>query len=160
LAMRVAEEGISPVVIKMPRPSILRHGATADLIIRKEMVALGRLNERVPPTPFVVRLIEANTIAVSVGGAPLVFPWLSIEYVHGGTEGTTLEQRVRGSVVRTGSAFDPFRAALAIECMCRGISAVHEVGIVHRDLTPRNVLCCGFGDSEIFKIADFGIARP
>ena len=33
------------------------------------------------------------------------------------------------------------------------------MGVVHRDLSPRNVLCCGFGEAEIFKIADFGLAR-
>ena len=32
--------------------------------------------------------------------------------------------------------------------------------MIHRDLKPDNVLCCGFGDEEIFKIADFGVARP
>ena len=37
---------------------------------------------------------------------------------------------------------------------------MHEVGVIHRDLKPDNVLCCGFGDDEIFKIADFGVARP
>jgi serine/threonine protein kinase len=160
LAMRIAPEGITPVVLKLPRPSLLRQGGKADLTMRKEAVALGRLNERVPPTPFVVRLIEADTLAARIGGVPTGLPWLSIEYVHGGAEGTTLEQRVLGNVHRTGTAFDPDRAALAIDCMCRGVAAVHEVGIVHRDLTPRNVLCCGFGDTEIFKIVDFGLAKP
>src|SRR5690606_39018629 len=34
------------------------------------------------------------------------------------------------------------------------------VGVIHRDLTPGNILCCGFGEAELFKISDFGIARP
>jgi hypothetical protein len=34
------------------------------------------------------------------------------------------------------------------------------VGVVHRDLTPGNVLCCNVGSEEIFKLSDFGIARP
>src|SRR4029079_2608710 len=41
-----------------------------------------------------------------------------------------------------------------------GLLAVHEVGVIHRDLKPDNVLCCGFGGDEMFKIADFGVARP
>lgn len=160
LAQRVAPEGICPVVIKFPRPSMLGQGSRGELTMRKEAVALGRLNERVPPTPFVVRLIETDTLRVRIGRMECTLPWLSIEYVHGGAEGTTLEKRVQGTVERTGAAFDPERAALAIECMCKGISAAHEVGVFHRDLTPHNILCCGFGDAEIFKIVDFGAAKP
>ena len=160
VALRVAPEGNCPVVLKFPRPSMLGHGSRAELTMRKEAVALGRLNERVPPTPFVVRLIETDTLRVSIGGAACKLPWLSIEYVHGGAEGTTLEKRVKGTVERTGWSFDPERAALAISCMCQGVSAAHDVGVLHRDLTPHNVLCCGFGDAEIFKIVDFGAAKP
>src|SRR6185295_11896227 len=47
-----------------------------------------------------------------------------------------------------------------VECLSEGLVAIHEVGVFHRDLTPGNVLCCGFGASEVPKIADFGIARP
>jgi eukaryotic-like serine/threonine-protein kinase len=160
LALRVAPEGICPVVLKFPRPSTLGHGSRAELTMRKEAVALGRLNERVPPTPFVVRLIETDAIRARIGGIECKLPWLSVEYVHGGAEGTTLEKRVKGTVERTGEAFDPERAALAIDCMCKGISAAHDVGVFHRDLTPHNILCCGFGDAEIFKIVDFGAAKP
>src|SRR5689334_23228072 len=52
------------------------------------------------------------------------------------------------------------RRAHTVECLAEGLTAIHEVGVVHRDLTPGNVLCCGFGASEVMKIADFGIARP
>src|SRR5262244_1577239 len=58
-ALRVTAEGESPVVIKVLRPSFVkRAGPTAGLIVKKEAIALGRLNERVPPTPFVVRFID------------------------------------------------------------------------------------------------------
>jgi eukaryotic-like serine/threonine-protein kinase len=160
LALRVASDGISPVVLKFPRPSMMGRGGHADLTMRKEAVALGRLNERVPPTPFVVRLIDSDVLEARIGKVACKLPWLAIEYVHGGAEGTTLDQRVRGAVERTAEAFDPERAALAIECMCRGVSAAHDVGVFHRDLKPHNVLCCGFGDAEIFKIVDFGAAKP
>ena len=80
--------------------------------------------------------------------------------MHGGVEGTTLEDRVTGSIERTGVAFDAARAAHALKCLAAGLTAIHGVGVVHRDLTPGNVLCCGFGEAEILKISDFGIARP
>lgn len=160
-ATRSAPDGEAPVVLKIVRPSLMRAaGELAILAVEKETVALGRLNERVPPTPFVVRLLVSDSIEVEQGGVELRLPWLALEYVHGGAEGTTLEERVEFSVEQTGYAFDPERAELALTCLASGLEAIHEVGVVHRDLSPHNVLCCGFGQDELFKIADFGIARP
>lgn len=160
-ALRTAPEGLCPVVVKMLRPSFVRqYGQAATLTIQKEAVALGRLNERVPSTPFVVRLIDTGHLGVSDRFGYIELPWVTVEYVHGGPEGTTLTQRVSGCVHATGSAFDMIRAARAVECLCSGLAAVHEVGVIHRDLKPGNVLCCGTGEDEIFKVADFGVARP
>lgn len=160
-ALRLAPDGQSPVVMKIMRPAIVAGSErAAALLVAKEAVALGRLNESVPPTPFVVRLVDTGALPVAVGQGRAVLPWIVVEYVHGGPDGTTLEQRVATSVRVTGQAFDPERASLAVECLSSGLSAIHEVGVIHRDLKPANVLCCGFGDTEIFKIADFGIARP
>jgi eukaryotic-like serine/threonine-protein kinase len=160
-ALRCAPDGESPVVLKILRPDVVSEAGTAAmLMVEKEAVALGRLNDHVPPTAFVVRLVDTGEVHLEYNRAVLALPWLAIEHVHGGPEGTTLEERVAHSVDVDGHAFDPTRAAHAIECLAAGITAVHELGIVHRDLKPGNVLCCGFGDDEIFKIADFGIARP
>ena len=160
-ALRLTPEGEIPVVMKMLKPGfVARAGPTAALIVKKEAIALGRLNERVPPTPFVVRFIDTGTFPVAHRGATVDVPWVVVEYVHGGREGTTLSERVDHSLQSTGAAFDPTRAAHAIECLTSGLVAVHEVGVIHRDLKPDNVLCCGFGDDEIFKLADFGVARP
>jgi len=160
LALRQAPDGLSPVVIKMVRPTF---GGGAEfqgsMLIQKEAVALGRLNERVPPTPFVVRLVDVGAAQMHGPGRPLT-PWIAVEYVHGGIEGTTLEDRVAYSIERTGYSFDPARAAHLVRCMASGMSAIHAVGVIHRDITPGNILCCGFGEAEIFKISDFGIAKP
>jgi serine/threonine protein kinase len=160
-AHRISPEGEIPVVMKMLKPSfVIKAGPTAALIVKKEAIALGRLNERVPPTPFVVRFIDTGTFPIAAFGALVEVPWVVVEYVHGGAEGTTLSERVDHSLQSTGAAFDPARAAHAVECLTSGLAAVHEVGVIHRDLKPDNVLCCGFGDGEIFKLADFGVARP
>ena len=47
-----------------------------------------------------------------------------------------------------------------IKGLAKGLEEIHAVGVVHRDLSPGNVLCCGSGETELFKISDFGIARP
>ncbi|WP_187345928.1 serine/threonine protein kinase [Sorangium cellulosum] len=160
-AVRTAPEGETPVVVKILRPSLFRQmGPSAAVIVKKEAVSLGRLNEQVPPTPFVVRLIDTGTFAVRRGTKTLDLPWITIEYVHGGVQGVTLRQRVQGTIQATGHAFDPARATRAIECISSGLSAVHDVGVVHRQLTPESILCCGSGDEELFKISDFGMARP
>lgn len=160
-ALRVAPEGDCAVVVKVLKPWVVRQsGMTAQLIVQKEAVALGRLNERVPPTPFVVRFIDAGTCPVRDEAEMLDLPWIALEYVHGGVLGTTLADRVAASIRDTGRAFDAHRAAHAVECLAAGLAAVHEVRVVHRDLKPSNVLCCGQGDDEIFKLADFGVARP
>ena len=156
-AQRESRAGASPVVIKAVRPHQMLDDIAPELLARKEAVALGRLNDWVPPSPFVVRFIDTGSAAVF--GARKT-PWLAIEYVHGGVEGTTLDDRVTYSVHRTGYAFDPARAAHAVRCLAAGLTAIHNVDVIHRDLTPGNVLCCGFGETEIFKISDFGTARP
>lgn len=154
LANREANEGSSPVAIKLLRSS--GPEVPADLIAAKEAVALGRLNESVPPTPFVVRFIDAGSVVLP-GTGPT--PWTALEYIHGGIEGTTLEDRVTYAVHRTGYAFDARRTAHAVRCLASGLTAIHAAKVIHRNLTPGNVLCCGFGDNEIFKISDFGLAR-
>jgi len=65
-AMRMAPGSKTPVVVKILRPSFVRSsGDTANLIVLKEAVALGRLNEQAAPTPFVVRLIDVGAIRVA-----------------------------------------------------------------------------------------------
>lgn len=161
LALRTCPQGSAPVVVKVLRPRfVLRFGEAALLSIQKEAVALGRLNERVPPTPFVVRLIDVGSMKTLPGQRALEIPWIAVEFVNGGAEGTTLADRVAHSVTETGYGFDPARASHATDCLTKGLIAVHEAGVIHRDIKPENVLCCGFGDDEIFKVADFGVARP
>lgn len=158
--LREAPGGLSPVVLKLVRPELARQSAgAAATTVLKEAVALGRLNERVPPTPFVVRLVDTGTLR-RLGGVSVQLAWIALEYVHGGVEGTTLDDRVEYSVKRTGYAFEPDRVAHLLRCMRDGLEAIHGVGVIHRDLKPNNVLTCGFGEAEVFKISDFGLARP
>jgi hypothetical protein len=130
------------------------------MMIQKEAVALGRLAELVPATPYVVRLVDAGLGVAGASELPsLGLPWLAMEYIHGGLEGTTLAERLERTAAATGQALDPARAAHALRCIAAGVSAIHAAGVLHRDLTPGNILCCGFGDHELFKVTDFGLAR-
>src|SRR5262249_47217800 len=67
-------------------------------------------------------------------------------------------------VKRNGGAIDPGLALLVVEECAKGLDYAHRklgpdgqpLGLVHRDLSPRNVLCSREGD---VKILDFGIAK-
>jgi serine/threonine protein kinase len=158
LALQRLRHGLAPVVVKLLRPRAVRELAElAGTAIDKEVAALKRLSERVPPTPFVVQFLDSGSLRIE--GSALDLPWVAVEYIHGGLDGTTLRSRVERSLARTGAAFDVSRARGAIKCISAGVTAIHEVGVVHRDVTPGNVLCCGFGETEVFKISDFGLAR-
>lgn len=166
LALRQDPFGVAPVVLKILTPRFVSSaGNTATLSLLKEVSALSALNEQVPPTPYIVRLLDSGTLNVLVRGHAqdpghgLDLGWLALEYIHGDAEGTTLSERVRYSIERTGAAFDPLRAADCVKNLSAGLESVHSLGILHRDLKPGNVLCSGFGNRELFKIADFGIAR-
>jgi serine/threonine protein kinase len=161
LSRRQGPDGEWPAVIKIIQPHVVKDsGERALTIIKKEAVALGRLNERLPPTPFVVRLLDTGDLGFKPFGKALELPWIALEYVHGGVEGTTLQERVLYSVRETGFAFDPTRAARVIHALTKGMDEIHAVGVVHRDAHPGNVLCCGAGETELFKISDFGVSRP
>ena len=157
LAWREAPDGVQPVVVKVVTPGAYGDQVSPELVAQKEAVALGRLNECVPTCPFVVRFVDTGSTKLFGSRST---PWIAIEYVHGGVEGTTLDDRLMYSLHKTGFAFDSGRTAHALRCLAAGLSAIHGVGVIHRDLTPGNVLCCGFGETEIFKISDFGLARP
>jgi serine/threonine protein kinase len=158
---RFGPEGTSPAVLKIIQPAIIvKAGNLAEMVIKKESVALGRINERVPPCPSVVRLLDSGSLEYGGRGASMRLPWLALEYVHGGPEGVTLEDRVQHAVRETGYAFAPERALLLLEQFADGLTEIHAAGVIHRDINPNNLLCCGNGPAEMFKISDFGIARP
>ena len=84
---------------------------------------------------------------------------LVMEYVHGESLATlSREVAARGDTIPLGIA-----TAMVIDAL-NGLHAVHEardeagkpLGIVHRDVSPQNMLACTDG---VTRIADFGIAK-
>jgi serine/threonine protein kinase len=159
-ALRIAEDGDSPHVVKVFRPALLlKAPEIAEVSRRKEHTAMRRINERVPPSPYIVRMVDTGEMDVSYRDAPVLLPWIASEYVNGGLEGTTLGERMSRCVEATGVGFDPERVLRVLRCVTEGLAAIHEVGVIHRDIKPDNVLLCGFAEDEVAKITDFGVAR-
>lgn len=78
------------------------------------------------------------------GGEP---PWMVQEFVAG--EPLT-------ELLRRDGALDPHRAVSIVAQVAEAAHAAHRAGVVHRDLTPRNLLVAEDGP---VKVTDFGIAR-
>ncbi|MBD2232093.1 serine/threonine-protein kinase [Phormidium tenue] len=54
---------------------------------------------------------------------------------------------------------DPYLVAKIFHHIAKGICASHHVGVVHRDLKPKNVMVVGNFNLLEIKITDFGIAK-
>ena len=94
----------------------------------------------------VARLKHPNLVQIHGIGQQAGSPYLVLELV----EGDSLAQRLAGT---------PQPVAMAaglVETLARAIHAAHQQGVVHRDLTPANVLLTAEG---IPKITDFGLAK-
>jgi serine/threonine-protein kinase len=50
-------------------------------------------------------------------------------------------------------------AARIVRQLCKGLSAAHAMGVVHRDMKPENVFLTGDPTHPIPKILDFGISK-
>jgi serine/threonine-protein kinase len=74
--------------------------------------------------------------------------YLVMEYVEGPSLGQLLEQR----------ALSTDEVYLLRDRIALGLGAVHERGVVHRDLSPDNVILAD-GRIERAKLIDFGIAK-
>ncbi len=76
--------------------------------------------------------------------------YLAMEYVEG--------QSLRGLLDK--GPMDEITAIKIMKQLCSGLSEAHDLGVIHRDLKPDNVLLTEFrGESNFVKILDFGIAK-
>jgi eukaryotic-like serine/threonine-protein kinase len=121
-----------PVALKMILSGA--HAGDKDLArFRTEAEAIARLN-------------HPNIVQVHEVGWEQSRPYMALEFVDGGS----LASRLKGEP-------QPAReAAQLVETLSRAVHYAHQHGIVHRDLSPGNVLLTVDG---VPKIGDFGLAK-
>ncbi len=76
--------------------------------------------------------------------------FLVMEYVVGRSLGELLRER--------GALTTAEICAIGAQCSA-GLAHAHDLGIVHRDLSPENVMLTPTADGPAVKIIDFGVAR-
>jgi len=121
-----------PIAIK-----VLRHDAIENAArFEREATILATLDH-----PGVIRYVAHG---VTHDGAPfLVIEWI---------EGTTLADHVE----RVG--LTPAESVRVVQRVAEALGAAHARGLVHRDVTPANVLLAG-GDLTRAKVIDFGLVK-
>jgi serine/threonine-protein kinase len=125
-------------VIKLMRTSIAGEPGADDRFIREARLAT-RINH-----PNVAQLYDFSTL--DDGSRYMVW-----EYI----EGTNLHE-----LIETHGPLSPkYAAQLAIEAL-QGLDAIHRAGIVHRDISPENIMIDRDEDGEQHvKLIDLGIAK-
>jgi serine/threonine-protein kinase len=125
-----------PVAIKIVLPEFARDEAILALF-RKEASILNHLSH-----DAIVRY-HVFTIDPAIGR-----PYLAMEYVDGISVADRMAQR----------PFTVEEARWLLARVASGLALAHEAGVIHRDLSPDNIILPG-GNVHKSKIIDFGIAR-
>ncbi len=93
------------------------------------------------------KIDHPNVVAVhDIGAGDDHRPFIVMEYVDGPTVAQLLAQ---GPLAQE-------RAAALAAGVARGLGAAHELGFVHRDVKPANILVA---EGDVAKLTDFGLVR-
>lgn len=106
----------------------------------------------------VAQISHPNVVQVYDYGSAQGSAYLVMELVRGvDLRSLTIRARERAMAGRRPGAIPPHHAAKILSFVCEGLASAHERGgLVHRDVTPSNVLVSFDG---AVKVADFGIAK-
>jgi eukaryotic-like serine/threonine-protein kinase len=116
-------------------------------LLRPDLAERDGMRERVlAEARLAARLTHPNVVAVLDTGEQEGRPFVVMERLSG----RTLRDEL------SGGPMDPEQVRDVGLQVLRALGAAHELGIIHRDVKPGNVLDAGVGT---WKVADFGIAK-
>jgi serine/threonine-protein kinase len=122
------------VAIKVLRPDVARESGRVEQRFRSEIRLARRVRHR-------------NVCSVYGDGEDRGLLYICMEHVEG-------ENLARAA--REGGGLPPDEAWSAVLQVAEGLSAIHEVGVVHRDLKTANLMRDRDG---VVRVMDFGIAK-
>ncbi len=149
-ALETAGEGAMGVVLRgwdprLKRPVALKTIRLAKFLSKKDRSR--RLAELLDEATTLARFSHPNIVAVYDVESTADIAFVVMEYVDGISLFDYLKKRIRlssGEAVGLGLG------------IARGLAAAHDVGVVHRDVKPGNIL---LGLDHSIKVTDFGLAR-
>ncbi|MFI5715588.1 protein kinase [Nocardia sp. NPDC051750] len=135
---------------------LARHEDTGRLVALKVLLPQAAASSKararfLREVEFTRALRHPNIAALHDSGfADGVF-YFTAEYCAGGS----LDQFM---LHRGGRLGVPEATRLACQAL-EGLAYAHDAGVVHRDMSPHNLLLGGAGDAPIAKVGDFGLAK-
>lgn len=146
-------------------------GSAAGALGFRQLVAIKRPHAHLADDPaFCAALVEEARIASRLHHANLVdvrdveVDESGIQLVMDYVEGASLSELIRGWSKEPPARPEALALRIVLDA-CAGLGALHELtgddgeplGLVHRDVSPANVLV---GLDGVARIADFGLAKP
>ena len=132
--------------VKMGRKSAIKVMTQA---MANDPDAIARFNREATNA---ARINHPNVCAIyDFGETPDGLIYLAMEFIEGQSLSDVLEQE---------GALAPRRAAAIFQQCGDALQAAHDLGIVHRDIKPDNIMITkGKGGADVVKVVDFGIAK-
>jgi serine/threonine protein kinase len=120
-------------------------------VIRPEIAESGDYRSRfLREARFAASINHPNVVSVFDAGEQDGRLYLTMQWVDGTDLGTLIDREQR---------LAPERAVLIGVQLAEALQAVHDAGLVHRDVKPANVLVRDIGGRDHAYLTDFGIAK-
>jgi serine/threonine-protein kinase len=127
-----------------------------------KQVAVKILKSELAADPIIAQRFEQEAMAASrihhphaisvidYGQSEGHLPFIVMELVKGKT---------LGELLRSQGAFSVERAANILRQICGALDAAHQVGVVHRDIKPDNIIIGEYDGRDWVEVVDFGVAK-